>query len=246
MTDKLKVAIMPDGSPEIFCSLQGEGPKMGQPSIFLRLSECNLQCLWCDTPYTWRWSSDQNHDDDRVYQKKEWQTELSLDEIEKKIRALPGSRLIVTGGEPLLFQKRLVPLFAALSDRFEAFEFETNGTIEPAASIDEFATLYVVSPKLANAGMDISKTITSALHGFVSNPKSVFKFVANGQADIEEVINIATFYNISPDRVWVMPCARTPANLSKLSKQLTASILDAGFNYSHRIHVDLFGDAQGT
>ena len=126
MTNKLKVAIMPDGSPEIFCSLQGEGPKMGQPSIFLRLSECNLQCLWCDTPYTWRWSSDQNHDDDRVYQKKEWQTELSLDEIEKKIRALPGSRLIVTGGEPLLFQKRLVPLFAALSDRFEAFEFETH------------------------------------------------------------------------------------------------------------------------
>ena len=246
MTDKLKVATMPDGSPEIFCSRQGEGPKMGWPSIFLRLSECNLQCRWCDTPYTWRWSSDQDHDDDRVYQKTQWQAELSLDEIEREIRALPGSRLIITGGEPMLFQKRLVPLFASLGDRFEAFEFETNGTIEPAASIDAFATLYVVSPKLANAGMDVSKTITSALHGFVRNSKSVFKFVASGQTDIKEVINIATSYDISPDRIWIMPCARTREDLSQLSKQLAGSILDAGFNYSHRIQVDLFVDAQGT
>ncbi|HAK52291.1 MAG TPA: hypothetical protein DCM54_10385 [Gammaproteobacteria bacterium] len=246
MTDRLKVATMPDGSAEIFRSLQGEGPKAGQPSIFLRLSECNLECRWCDTPYTWRWTRDQVHDDDRVYEKKEWQAELSLDEVEKKIRDLPGSRLIVTGGEPLLFHKRLVPLFAALNDRFTAFEFETNGTIEPTAGIDEFTTLYVVSPKLANAGMYVSKTITSALHGFVRNPKSVFKFVVNGQADIDEVANIAASYDISPDRIWIMPCARTPKDLSRLSKQLAASILGAGFNYSHRIHVDLFGDAQGT
>ena len=44
---------------EIFDSIQGEGPSTGTPSIFLRLSTCNLKCSWCDTKYTWDW---QNYD----------------------------------------------------------------------------------------------------------------------------------------------------------------------------------------
>lgn len=33
-------------------TLQGEGPSVGQPSLFIRLSRCNLSCAFCDTPYT--------------------------------------------------------------------------------------------------------------------------------------------------------------------------------------------------
>ncbi|BAM79164.1 hypothetical protein, conserved [Cyanidioschyzon merolae strain 10D] len=41
---------------EIFASIQGEGPFCGSPSIFLRLGLCNLECIWCDTKYTWLFS----------------------------------------------------------------------------------------------------------------------------------------------------------------------------------------------
>jgi len=51
----MKLAKLPNGKPEIFYTLQGEGASTGIPAIFIRLSQCNLQCTWCDTPYTWNW-----------------------------------------------------------------------------------------------------------------------------------------------------------------------------------------------
>jgi recombinational DNA repair ATPase RecF len=53
------------GGPEIFASLQGEGPSAGMPVAFIRLSRCNLACVWCDTAYTWRFDGDNRpHRDD--------------------------------------------------------------------------------------------------------------------------------------------------------------------------------------
>ena len=42
---------------EIFESIQGEGNNAGKHAVFLRTSECNLKCVWCDTKYTWDWKN---------------------------------------------------------------------------------------------------------------------------------------------------------------------------------------------
>ena len=49
----MKLARLPDGRPEIFHTLQGEGRNTGLASVFIRSSLCNLHCRWCYTDYTW-------------------------------------------------------------------------------------------------------------------------------------------------------------------------------------------------
>lgn len=39
---------------EIFSSVQGEGPHVGETTLFVRFGACDLRCGWCDSPHTWR------------------------------------------------------------------------------------------------------------------------------------------------------------------------------------------------
>src|SRR3546814_18916937 len=54
----LTLATTTPGEPEIFASLQGEGPSAGTPVEFVRLSRCNIACVWCDTAYPWPFEGD--------------------------------------------------------------------------------------------------------------------------------------------------------------------------------------------
>ena len=39
---------------EVFSSVQGEGPHVGETTLFVRFGGCDLRCRWCDSPQTWR------------------------------------------------------------------------------------------------------------------------------------------------------------------------------------------------
>jgi len=113
---------------EIFPSIQGEGLRLGEPTLFIRFSECNLKCAFCDTKYAWQTGQ-----------------EMTVESILKKIKkihtAFPTEWVCLTGGEPL-FQN-----IVGLAQRIKAEDFkiqvETNATIFRRLGVD----WYTISPK---------------------------------------------------------------------------------------------------
>lgn len=216
-------------------TLQGEGPSAGQRAAFVRLGRCNLACSWCDTPYTWDW---EHHDP---------ATELStraVSELLAMLDQMGTSLLVVTGGEPLLQQRHLPPLLGGAKARGWTVEMETSGTLAPALEaglVDRFN----VSPKLANSGMPLDRRYKpDVLRAFQATNRAVFKFVATGPADLDEVAAMVAECGLDP--VWIMPEGTDAAVLLARMRELVPHILERGWNLTARLHVLLWGDRRGT
>lgn len=113
---------------EIFASLQGEGLRQGEPTIFVRLAGCNLRCPFCDTKKAWEKGEDKQIED--IVAK-------ILEEKEKQ----PSNWVCLTGGEPLL--QPIKPLAQAIKKAGFYLQIETNGTLQPTVEAD----WWTVSPK---------------------------------------------------------------------------------------------------
>ncbi len=96
---------------EIFYSIQGESLHAGRPCVFVRLSECNLRCSYCDTQYAYL-------PGDR----------MSIAAILSRIKGFDCNLVEITGGEPLL-QAATPSLVTALLDAGYEVLMETNGSL---------------------------------------------------------------------------------------------------------------------
>jgi 7-carboxy-7-deazaguanine synthase len=113
---------------EVFPSVQGEGLRLGQPTIFIRLAGCNLSCAFCDTP--------------NARQGGRKLTPARVVERAVAIRRrFPCRWACLTGGEPLL--QDVSGLVRLLQRRGFLIQVETNATLRPPAAAD----WYTVSPK---------------------------------------------------------------------------------------------------
>ena len=234
----LKVSRQPNGEPEIFHSLQGEGVAIGTPSVFLRLALCNLICSYCDTKYTWDW---------RNYDYKTEVMELSLAQVEEYILRYDCQHLVVTGGEPLLQQEALALLIRSLKERGFSFEIETNGTISPDPPLEIEIDQWNVSPKLATSGnAGHRREVPQALQFFSRLANAHFKFVIMEDEDLEEIRLLMNEYNLPGDRIILMPEGRTPGELQEKSKWLSRVCIEQGFRFTPRLHILLWGDERGT
>jgi 7-carboxy-7-deazaguanine synthase len=113
---------------EIFASVQGEGLRQGEPTIFVRLAGCNLRCGFCDTKKAWRGG-------------REVSVEKIVEEIGRLRRDYPATWICLTGGEPLAQDVR--PLILRLHAEGYRIQVETNGTFPPVPLAD----WHSVSPK---------------------------------------------------------------------------------------------------
>lgn len=237
--------------PEIFDTIQGEGRNIGTPVVFARLSGCNLQCSWCDTPYTWAFTEAmaERHDEGKVYDREAEQVRLEVGEAVEAIGGYQIKRLVITGGEPMLQQKGIVQLVKGLKEETEDYwvEVETNGTIAPTEEMTEAIDQFNVSPKLANSGNALDKRRRDpAMEAFARNPKADFKFVSTGQEDIMEILELTDRYDIPAHRVYLMPEGRTPEEVEAHQKDLVELAKVLNFNVTTRLHVLIWGAKRGV
>ena len=202
---------------EIFVSIQGEGLYAGVPSIFMRLTGCNLYCSWkglmgtsmCDSLYA-------SHPKDRKKEIRYKTVSEVYDAIMEIRKQYPNVKsLVVTGGEPLLQRGGLLKLFERLG-RDLLISFETNGTLPPFTHIDYKKynidsynfniDLYTISPKLKSSCYFEGSTLPEVIQKyhvahrinnenlikFIRNDENdfMFKFVVSTEEDIEEIKDI--------------------------------------------------------
>lgn len=234
------------GEPEIFASLQGEGPSAGTPVAFIRLSRCNLACTWCDTAYTWRFEGDNRpHRDGIAYERRANQVKLAPQDAAERIAALGQKRLVITGGEPLMQSGALADMLALLPDM--DIEIETNGTTKANSHLDIRVDQYNVSPKLAHSGNPADLAlIPERLDFYASDPRAFFKFVIAQPCDVDEVLELHRRHRFRPGHVFLMAEGTTTEALRARQEWLAPLCLEKGFRMSDRLHIHLYGDERAT
>ena len=220
---------------EVFHSIQGEGQFTGTPSVFVRTTGCNLRCWFCDTDYTsWKPEGVQ----------RDWS------DVFDEVRGYDCAHVVVTGGEPFL-QPDVVPLTRALTDAGNFITIETAGTFYRPVR----ANLMSISPKLSNSTPDDAvwasrhdarRDAVDVMQRLLSDYSYQLKFVVDRPVDLAEIDDYLSDYpNVAAGNVWLMPQARTAAELHEKQDWLEKEATDRGFSLSPRLHIERWGNARG-
>lgn len=224
-------------------TVQGEGRSLGRRCAFLRLGGCNLSCSWCDTPYTWDWTgaseSGVAHDP-----RKELHRRPVVD-VAAELLAFETDLIVISGGEPLGQQVRLIPLVTALTERGKEIEIETNGTYAAHPELVAAGVRFNVSPKLSHSGDPLKRRIVpAALTSLAALPGSTFKFVCQNIRDLDEVAGVVAEFDLTS--VWIMPIGRTADDVTKHMGELGDAVVERGWNLTTRLHTLLWGEKRAV
>ena len=172
MTDKIKIK-------EIFDSIQGEGPYVGEKQLFVRTTKCNLNCKYCDTDFL----CDENS------------KEYNFDEFFEILKSSDAQTVSFTGGEPLLEADFLFEFFKRYKNRLnKKIYLETNGTnAKNLKKIIDYVDVVSMDIKLKSAtGLEFSLiTFNDFLN--IAKEKEVFaKVVFDENISNSEIIEVTT------------------------------------------------------
>jgi 7-carboxy-7-deazaguanine synthase len=149
---------------EIYKSIQGESTFAGLPCIFVRLAGCNLRCAWCDSEYTFSGGK-----------------KMELDQLLAEVTKLAPVKLVeVTGGEPMLQERALLPFIERLLASSYTVLMETSGE-RPLANLPK-AVHKIVDVKCPASGEGGSFHLPNLE---ALTPRDEIKFVISDRADYE-------------------------------------------------------------
>ena len=165
---------------EIYKSLQGESTYAGMPCVFVRLTGCNLRCSWCDTEYSF-------------YGGKKMTPEQVFDEVERL--SSTAGLVEITGGEPMLQERELVPLMQRMLECGYQVLIETSGE-RPLERVPA-QVVKIVDVKCPDSGEADSFRVENLQ---ALQPHDEIKFVISSRGDYEFARDFATRNDLA-DRV---------------------------------------------
>jgi len=205
---------------EIFYSLQGEGPHLGEPHVFVRLAGCiEPYCPWCDTAYAWH----------------EYR-EMNLGDIVMTVNGFSCRKIIITGGEPFLqWDRGLESLHEKLLGGGFKVSYETSGK----AGIPEMKDACVIlSPKYICGTWQVRP-------GDVGKA-DFYKFVAENQASLKEIHAFIQGNALPREKVYIMPMGQTRREQLNKMGEVFNFCRDNGYNMTPRLHILAFDACRGV
>lgn len=250
----------------VFYTLEGEGKWIGYPSVFMRLSMCNLTCIGfksedapfgCDSYVSWSKKNKMTFEEIAQFYEKN-----GYHEYLKK-----GAILKLTGGEPFIQQKNLLEFVKFIHNRWGFsdydqpvtvpevekptlfIDFETNGTIMPDEEWIEsgkWVCTFTTSPKLSNNGDPADKRYKPDVLKYLSDNSACFKFVVKQESDLDEIYK--NYINnedikVHPRDVWIMPMCGSRKELIEIAPVVAEICKKHNFNFSNRMHLQIWDKA---
>lgn len=235
---------------KIFFTIEGEGEYVGQPSVFMRMSMCNLTCKafasessphGCDSFVSWS-----------VKNKMTFAEIFQLMEAGDYVTKLENRAILkLTGGEPLIQQKQLLKFMESFVLRYgflPRIDFETNATVLPDQRwITEFNATFTTSPKLTSNGDPEERTYKPEVLRWHSTHNSGFKFVIQNERDVDEVwrkyLDDYEGINVPLQRVWFMPCCGSREEHILKAPEIAEFAKQSYVNFSPRLHLLIWNQA---
>ena len=240
-------------------TIQGEGKRIGNPSVFVRFGKCNMSCEGFEVEYETpsgikKCSCDSYYASDIAFRDSWKKYDSSKPLIEEINEIIPSYKvdIVITGGEPLLYWRDIE--FQKLLKYYIDFGLEV--TIETNASIDiEFTQdwqkkiLFSMSVKLSNSGESLEKriNINTIKNLILANNQSYLKFVIDNDflpkasIEIDDILK-----NIPSCDVYLMPLGDTAELIDANSLSVIEFALEKGFKYSDRLHIRVWNNKRGV
>lgn len=243
---------------KVFYTIEGEGEYVGKPSVFMRMSMCNLTCsAWsspdspngCDSYISWSVKNKMTFEDI-------WDEFFSPNGKNYARHLINGAIFKLTGGEPLIQQKQLLKFVSWIAHKLDdlygpsrdtiQIDFETNATIMPDVEWFELydVVTFTTSPKLSTNGDPEEKTYKPDVLKYHAEWGSGFKFVVTCSEDIEEIFNKFLIpFGISRSRVWFMPCCGSREEHTKNAAMVAEYAKQMHVNFSPRLQLVIWDKA---
>ena len=224
---------------EVFKSCQGEGASAGLPTIFVRLSGCNLypkSCRWCDTKYAQKCDG----------------RGMSVEEVVTSVEELTSGqrRVCITGGEPLHQQSELLSLVGYLRFRKYFVEVFTNSTLLPPAWFF-LVDSWIVDVKCPSSSVADKCLVESWMS--VVREKDLVKFVVANQTDLDYVESVLKEFSTHAP-VALSPMVPTSGLLTpgalvlqrKWMQVVWNFCVENDYRFSLQVHKTVFGNKRGV